>query len=322
MDLSAADSASAETVRRAARILRDGGLVAFPTETVYGLGADATNDRAVARIFEAKARPKFNPLIVHVTGREAAAEIAAWPDLAERLAARFWPGPLTLILPRKATCRISWLVSAGGETVALRAPSHPLASALLEATGLPIAAPSANPAGKISPTTAEHVKNGLGDRVDLILDGGACPVGVESTVVDVTSDRPLLLRPGGLARAEIEAVIGAELTSSTARTGDNDRLRSPGQLDSHYAPSRPVRLNAKDVAADEALLAFGPAPLEGAKITANLSRNGDVTEAAANLFAMMHALDQPQVKGIAVMPIPAIGLGEAIRDRLKRASSH
>ncbi len=315
-------AASTGTIRQAARIIHKGGLVAFPTETVYGLGADATNDRAVAGIFEAKARPRFNPLIVHVTGRDAALEIADWSDLAERLAARFWPGPLTLILRRTANCRISKLVSAGGETVALRAPSHPLASALLEASGLPIAAPSANPAGKISPTTAEHVKSGLGARVDMILDGGACPVGVESTVLDITADRPRLLRPGGLARAEIEAVVGDELATAASTAGGDHSTRSPGQLESHYAPSRPVRLNAEAVTADEALLAFGPTPLEGANITANLSESGDLTEAAANLFAMMHALDQPHVSGIAVMPIPPVGLGEAIRDRLKRASSN
>ena len=301
-------------------MLRDGGLVAFPTETVYGLGADATNDRAVASIFEAKARPTFNPLIVHVTDRAAAAAIVPWSDLAERLATRFWPGPLTLILRRKSDCRISRLVSAGGETIALRVPLHPLANGLLEAAGLPIAAPSANPAGKISPTTAEHVKSGLGDRVDMILDGGACPVGVESTVLDITGDHPRLLRPGGLPRAEIEAVIGQELVDTTATIDSQPSLRSPGQLESHYAPDRPVRLNAEDVDSDEALLAFGPAPLKGAKLTANLSERGDLTEAAANLFAMMHALDAPTVSGIAVMPIPKIGLGEAICDRLKRSS--
>jgi L-threonylcarbamoyladenylate synthase len=319
MDAPKAGNTSPGTVRQAAEILQAGGLVAFPTETVYGLGADATDDRAVARIFEAKARPSFNPLIVHVTGKDAAAGIAVWSDLAEGLANSFWPGPLTLILRRKPDCRISKLVSAGGDTVALRMPSHPLASALLDAADLPIAAPSANPAGKISPTTAEHVKRGLGDRVDMILDGGACPVGVESTVLDIASGRPRLLRPGGLTRAEIEAVIETKLTIAVPAS-DGETLRSPGQLDSHYAPDRPVRLNARDVCGDEALLAFGPAPLEGAKISANLSESGDLIEAAANLFAMMHALDSPDVSGIAVMPIPAVGLGEAICDRLKRSS--
>ena len=321
MDASPAGADMAEAISQAARILRRGGLVAFPTETVYGLGADATDDRAVAKIFSAKARPRFNPLIVHVADQKAAAAIADWSDLAERLAARFWPGPLTLILRRTTDCRISRLVSAGGQTVALRAPAHPLAGSLLETTGLPIAAPSANPAGKISPTTADHVRVGLGDRVDMILDGGPCPVGVESTVLDITSDHPTLLRPGGLARAEIEAVIGHKLSSDRSMVRDDNPIRSPGQLKSHYAPSRPLRLNARDVASDEALLAFGPAPLQGAKITANLSTSGDLMEAAANLFAMMHQLDRPHVSGIAVMPIPAVGLGEAICDRLNRASS-
>ena len=313
-------AAAAKAVKRAAQVLQDGGLVAFPTETVYGLGADATNDRAVARIFEAKARPRFNPLIVHVTDRDAAARLVAWSDLAERLANRFWPGPLTLILRQLQNGCISKLVSAGGQTVALRVPSHPLASALLKAAGLPIAAPSANPAGKISPTMAAHVKSGLGDRVDMILDGGACSVGVESTVLDISGDRPHLLRPGGLMRAEIEAVIGYELTRAPSTNHGDELLRSPGQLESHYAPNRPVRLNATDVGNDEALLAFGPTPLEGARMTANLSERGDLTEAAANLFAMMHDLDRPEVSGIAIMPIPNVGLGEAILDRLKRAS--
>ncbi len=322
MDASPASTAMAETIRQAAERLRHGGLVAFPTETVYGLGADATDDRAVAKIFKAKARPRFNPLIVHVLNQKAAAAIAEWTDLSEKLAAHFWPGPLTLILRRTPDCRISPLVSAGGTTVALRSPAHPLAGALLGMTDLPIAAPSANPAGKISPTTAAHVQAGLGDQVDMILDGGRCPVGVESTVLDLTADHPMLLRPGGLARADIEAVTGCKLSSDhQAETDTDNPIRSPGQLTSHYAPNRPVRLNAQDVASDEALLAFGPTPLQGAKITANLSKSGDLIEAAANLFAMMHQLDRPHVSGIAVMPIPAHGLGEAICDRLNRASS-
>ncbi|MDH3663484.1 MAG: L-threonylcarbamoyladenylate synthase, partial [Alphaproteobacteria bacterium] len=282
----------------AAKALRCGRLVAFPTETVYGLGAAATDDRAVARIFEAKARPRFNPLIVHVTDRHAAAAIAEWSELADRLAARFWPGPLTLVLRRKRESDISMLASAGGETIALRAPAHPLAQALLTEAGLPIAAPSANRAGRISPTTADHVRRGLGDRVDLILDGGACPVGVESTVLDVTTDdRPRLLRPGGLARTEIEAVIGETQDADDGQIAEGRAIRSPGQLASHYAPRQPLRLDAEKVAADEALLAFGPEPLEGALITANLSKSGDLTEAAANLFAMLHQLDRQDVAG-------------------------
>ncbi len=313
------DNFSDGLLSRAAAVLGAGGLVAFPTETVYGLGADATDDRAVAAIFEAKARPRFNPLIVHVTGANAAAAIAEWSDLADRLATHFWPGPLTLVLRRRAESGISKLASTGGETIALRAPAHPLAAALLQACDLPIAAPSANRSGRISPTTAEHVRQDLGDRVDMILDGGACPVGVESTVLDICGDCPTLLRPGRVARAEIEAVIGSPLASPSPIAGGN--LRSPGQLLSHYAPGHPLRLNAREVSADEALLAFGPTPLEGARITANLSRSGDLNEAAANLFSMLHDLDRQEIAGIAAMPIPSAGLGEAICDRLRRAAA-
>jgi L-threonylcarbamoyladenylate synthase len=307
-------------IEQAARALRAGRLVAFPTETVYGLGAVATNDRAVAAIFAAKGRPRFNPLIVHVADAAAARTLGRWNDAAEQLAARFWlPGALTLVLPRSEGCPLSLLVSAGGDTVGLRAPSHPVAQALLEATGLPIAAPSANPAGQISPTTAEHVAAGLGDRIDLIVDGGACPIGVESTVLDLTCTPPRLLRPGGVTREQLEAEIGALAGPEVASRGE--RLRSPGQLASHYAPARPLRLDAVTVAADEALLAFGPHPLQGAATTLNLSEAGDLEEAAANLFAMLRALDRPEYRAIAVMPIPARGLGEAIRDRLTRAAA-
>ncbi len=308
-------------IDRAAECLRAGGLVAFPTETVYGLGADATDDRAVAAIFEAKARPRFNPLIVHVLDAAAAADIAVWSDLADRLAARFWPGPLTMILRRRQGCAISALVGAGGETIALRAPDHPLARALLQASDRPIAGPSANPAGRISPTTAAHVRTGLGDRVDMILDGGPCPIGLESTVIDLTGGRPVMLRPGGLARGDVEAAIGTEMASAGGDDDGRDGLRSPGRLASHYAPRHRLRLDARDVSADEGLLAFGPAPLEGAAVTANLSRSGDLTEAAANLFAMLHRLDREDISGIAAMPIPRSGLGEAIHDRLRRAAA-
>lgn len=319
MDTAVPDETDREAVRRAAAVLRSGGLVAFPTETVYGLGADATDDRAVAAIFEAKARPRFNPLIVHVADPSAGSTIAEWSDLADRLAARFWPGPLTLILRRRTESGISKLVSPGSRTIALRTPAHPLAAALLREADFPIAAPSANRSGRISPTTADHVRQDLKDRVNMILDGGACPVGVESTVLDITGDRPALLRPGGIARTEIEAVVGTSL-ASPGPVADGD-LRSPGQLESHYAPRHRLRLNALDVAADEALLAFGPRPLEGARITANLSRSGDLTEAAANLFSMLHDLDREDIAGIAAMPIPSIGLGEAICDRLRRAAA-
>jgi L-threonylcarbamoyladenylate synthase len=309
---------SSGEIEQAARVLRAGRLVAFPTETVYGLGAVATNDRAVAAIFAAKGRPRFNPLIVHVTDAAAARTLARWGDVAERLAARFWPGALTLVLPRSAGCPLSLLVSAGGDTVGLRAPAHPVAQALLTATGLPIAAPSANPAGQVSPTTADHVAAGLGARIDLIVDGGPCPIGLESTVLDLTCAPPRLLRPGGITREQLEAVIGplaaADVTSDTP-------LRSPGQLASHYAPARPLRLDATAVAPDEALLAFGPRAPKGAAMTLNLSDRGDLEEAAANLFAMLRALDRGEHRAIAVMPIPAHGLGEAIRDRLTRAAA-
>jgi L-threonylcarbamoyladenylate synthase len=305
-------------VARAGRLLASGRLVAFPTETVYGLGAIATDDRAVARIFAAKRRPRFNPLIVHIAGLAAARALVRWSEPAERLAARFWPGALTLVLPRAPDCPLSLLVSAGGPTVGLRWPAHPVAQALLEQTGLPVAAPSANPAGRISPTTAAHVGQGLGDAALLILDGGACPIGLESTVLDLSGAAPRLLRPGGVARAALEAELGA---LAGAPQAPDEALRSPGQLVSHYAPSRPLRLDAGAVGADEALLAFGPRPLAGAACTLNLSPSGDLVEAAANLFAMLHALDRPPMRAIAVMPIPADGLGEAIRDRLARAAA-
>ena len=305
-------------LERAARALRAGRLVAFPTETVYGLGGVASDDRAVAAIFAAKGRPRRNPLIVHIEGRAEAARLALWNERAERLAARFWPGPLTLILPRAPGCPLSPLVSAGGATVGLRAPAHPVARALLQATALPVAAPSANPAGGVSPTTADHVIQGLGDRIDLILDGGRCEIGIESTVLDLTEAVPRLLRPGGIARAALEAEIGPLATGQ----GDPGQApRSPGQLASHYAPARPLRLDADTVAGDEALLAFGPKPLEGAAVTLNLSAKGDLAEAAANLFSMLHRLDQPGFRTIAVMPIPGTGLGEAIQDRLARAAA-
>ncbi len=307
-------------VEAAARLLRDGELVALPTETVYGLGADATNERAVAKIFEAKGRPKFNPLISHVTGANEAKRYVRWNDTAEKLAASFWPGPLTLVLPRSKDSTIALLTTAGLDTVAIRAPDHPLAQALIRAAGRPIAAPSANRSGSVSPTRAEHVRDSLGDRVKLILDGGPCTVGVESTVLDLTTGRPTLLRPGGATREAIEAVIGPIAVSDALPSGDTP-LKSPGQLASHYAPSVPVRLGATTVAADEGLLAFGPAPLAGARTTLNLSPAGDLGEAAANLFAHLRALDAQNPSRIAVMPIPESGLGLAINDRLRRAAT-
>ena len=308
------EAPTSDAIARAAAILRSGGLVAFPTETVYGLGGDATNDRAVAAIFAAKDRPRFNPLIVHVAEAAAAEQLAAFDERARLLAARFWPGPLTLVLRRAANSPVSRLASAGLDSVAVRVPAHPVALALLRAAGLPVAAPSANPSGRLSPTTAEHVARGLGGRAAMILDGGPCPVGVESTVLDLTGGRPRLLRPGGVAAAELESLVGP-LASAGARAGA--RPRSPGLTASHYAPRLPLRLKARRVRAGEALLGFGAAP--GA--TLNLSPAGDLAEAAANLFAMLHALDRPPFAAIAVMAIPNEGLGAAINDRLRRAAA-
>lgn len=309
--------ADAAAIARAAEILRAGGLVAFPTETVYGLGADATNDRAVAAIFVAKGRPRFNPLIVHLPDFGHAAGCVLMNEPARVAAKRFWPGPLTLVLPRKAKTKVSYLCSAGLESLAVRVPGHPVAQALLTAVGRPLAAPSANLSGGISPTTAAHVAVGLNGRVDLILDGGPCAVGLESSVLDLTGERPVLLRPGGIPKEDLEAALGpiAE-ESNTARAP-----RSPGRLASHYAPGRPLRLDAREVGTDEALLAFGPTPPAGARTTLNLSEGGDLVEAAANLFAMLHALDHPPHAAIAVMPIPEHGLGAAINDRLRRAAA-
>jgi L-threonylcarbamoyladenylate synthase len=301
-----------ESVNEAAAILRAGGLVAFPTETVYGLGADATNDRAVARIFEAKQRPEFNPLIVHVPNLEAARAHAIFGVRSQRLADRFWPGALTLVLARREGSDLSLFVSAGLDTVALRCPAHEIARRLLAAAGRPVAAPSANRSGRISPTTASHVADDLGDAVDLILDGGPCPIGVESTIVDVTGDTPLLLRPGGVTREAIESEIGS------LGTPDDASVRAPGMLASHYAPRAPLRLNAQDAAPGEVLLAFGPDAPAGA---VNLSASGDLVEAAANLFAMLRDLDDAEPGAIAVMPVPEHGLGVAINDRLARAAA-
>jgi L-threonylcarbamoyladenylate synthase len=302
---------------RAAALLRAGKLVAFPTETVYGLGADATNDAAVAAIFAAKARPRFNPLIVHVIDEAAARHLVIFDERAARLAKRFWPGPLSLVLPRAPDCPVSLLASAGLDSLALRVPAHPLPRALIRAAGVPIAAPSANRSGRVSPTTAEHVLDELDGSIAAVLDGGACRIGVESTVLDLTEKLPLLLRPGGVPAEAIEAVIGPLGRSE----GAGDAPRSPGMLASHYAPSLPLRLEAKTVLPGEALLAFGKRAPRGAKAVRWLSRSSDLTEAAANLFAALRALDRPDFTAIAVMPIPEHGLGRAINDRLRRAAA-
>jgi len=300
---------TANDIATAAAHILQGGLVAFPTETVYGLGADATQDHAVAKIYAAKGRPQFNPLIAHVENVEAAFALGEFSGDALKLAARFWPGPLTLVVPRRKDCTVSLLASAGLPSLALRVPAHPVALELLRAVGRPVVAPSANLSGRISPTTAEHVRAGL--KLDMVLDGGPCAVGVESTVVSFM-DRPRLLRPGGLACDVIEDALGYAL--SDAETGGV--LYSPGQLESHYAPNAAMRLNALRAEADEIFLGFGDSVA-----AYNLSRGGDVVEAAANLFRMLHEIDALRPKFIAVAPIPNRGLGEAINDRLKRAAA-
>ena len=309
--------ANEESIAEAAERLRRGGLVAFPTETVYGLGADAGNGRAVAALYAAKGRPRFNPLIVHVADAAAAARYAAFTETANRLAEAFWPGGLTLVLPKAAAGGIAELTTAGLDTVALRAPDHPVARALLAAADVPVAAPSANRSGHVSPTTAAHVAEDLGDRVDVILDGGPTAIGIESTVVDASGVVPTLLRPGAVPRAEIEAVLGCALAERTTAATPT----SPGQLASHYAPRAALRLNALSVEPGEALLAFGPDVPTGACRTINLSAKRDLGEAAANLFGALRALDATGVPAIAVMPIPDRGLGEAINDRLRRGAA-
>lgn len=309
-------AASDEAIAAAARRLIAGELVAFPTETVYGLGGDATNDRAVARIFDAKGRPRFNPLIVHVPDADAARAQVTFDARADRLATRFWPGALTLVLPRRPDCTVSLLASAGLDSLAVRAPRHAVAHALLVACGRPIAAPSANASGKVSPTTAEHVARSLGPTVAMILDGGRCPIGIESTVLDLTGAAPVLLRPGGVTAEELTDAIGPLAAPAT-----EGALKSPGLLASHYAPDLPLRLDAQDLRAGEALLAFGTCSITGAAPVENLSPDGDLREAAANLFVMLRALDRPGLTGIAVMPIPERGLGRAINDRLRRAAA-
>ena len=303
-------------IAEAATILRDGGLVAFPTETVYGLGADATRDRAVARVFEAKNRPEFNPLIVHVPDIAAARLLVEWNEFAQTLAERFWPGPLSLVLPRLPECPVSILAGAGLSTLAVRAPRGAPARMLLDRTARPIAAPSANPAGAVSPTRAGHVLDALGDAVDLVLDDGPCAVGIESTVLDLGGEKPALLRPGGLPAEEIEAVIGR-----LAKPGEAEAPRSPGQLASHYAPDLPLRIDAGGAGSGEALLSFGPDTPAGAAVERNLSPAGDPVEAAANLFAALHELDRSGCAGIVAMPVPETGLGRAIMDRLRRAAT-
>jgi len=311
-------AADDDNIAAAARLLVAGEPVAFPTETVYGLGGDATNDHAVARIFEVKGRPRFNPLIVHFLDADSARAEVVFDRRAERLAERFWPGALTLVLPRRPGGAVSLLASAGLGSLAVRMPHHAVAHALLAACGCPIAAPSANASGKISPTTAEHVSRSLGLKVAVILDGGRCPVGIESTVLDLTGPTPVLLRPGGVTAEELTDTIGP---LAAPGAGDAVAPNAPGMLASHYAPELPLRLDAKDVQPREALLAFGACSIAGAAAVENLSPSSDLVEAAANLFAMLRSLDRPGLAGIAVTPIPDRGLGRAINDRLRRAAA-
>lgn len=315
---------SSEAIAVAARCLRAGGLVAFPTETVYGLGADAANGRAIARLYEAKGRPAFNPLISHVQDTATARSLGQFDPVATRLAEVFWPGPLTLVVPRRPGCPVAELATAGLDTIALRVPAHAVARDLLAAFAGPIVAPSANRSGHVSPTTAGHVLADLRGRIDLVLDGGPSPVGLESTIV-ACLPRPALLRPGGVPRGDIERVLGqslAERPPPIHPSRDDEMPLAPGQLASHYAPRTPLRLNASDVKSGEALLAFGAPVLSGNAIRIlNLSPSGDLIEAAANLFSHLRSLDGVGASAIAVMPIPETGLGEAINDRLYRAAA-
>jgi L-threonylcarbamoyladenylate synthase len=304
----------ASIISDAARILREGGLVAIPTETVYGLAADATNDLAVAKIFAAKGRPQFNPVISHVKDAEAAFLHGQFSAVARKLAEAFWPGPLTLVVERQPNSPISLLCSSGLSTVALRVPNHAMTLELLRALDRPLAAPSANTSGRISPTTAEHVRTSLGNAVDLVIDGGASQVGVESTVVRMMGDGVHLLRPGGVSRERLQAVLG-HVVLDTIQT--SPELHSPGMLESHYAPRARLRLNAETLGAGETYIGFGQydnGPF-------SLSTSGDVKEAAANLFKLLHLVDDSSPEVIAVAPVPMTGLGEAINDRLRRAAA-
>lgn len=311
-------AADATALAEAGRLICAGQLIAFPTETVYGLGADATNGEAVARIFAAKGRPTFNPLIVHVPDEAHAAALGQITPLAARLASAFWPGPLTIVVTRQPGSPISELVSAGLPSLALRVPDHPLAQALLRASGCPLAAPSANRSGHVSATSAAHVAADLGNSIAMILDGGATQHGLESTVVDATGDAIVLLRPGAISVDALERALGTTVERAKANAA---APASPGQLESHYAPRAAIRLNATDIRPGEALLAFGPKPVATPGLSLNLSATGDLIEAAAKLFAALRTLDASGVATIAVMQIPHEGLGEAINDRLTRAAA-
>jgi L-threonylcarbamoyladenylate synthase len=296
----------------AVALLKGGGLVSFPTETVYGLGGNALSDSAVTDIYAAKQRPSFNPLIVHIASIEMAKKYVQWNDRAGILAEKFWPGSLTLVLPRAENCELSLLTSAGMDSVAIRMPAHPLALALLEKSGLPLAAPSANKSGRVSPTLAQHVQEEFGDDL-MVLDGGACAVGIESTIIDLTTTPATILRHGKIVREDLEKYIEVGEYNS-------DEIKASGMMKSHYAPNAKLRMNAESIEEGEALLAFGK-PLFGAAIIENLSKTGNLEEAAANLFRMLRSLDSKKPKTIAVMKIPNHGLGIAINDRLQRAAA-
>ncbi|MEM9145071.1 MAG: L-threonylcarbamoyladenylate synthase [Pseudomonadota bacterium] len=310
--------ATATGIAEAARLLRTGALVAFPTETVYGLGADARSEAATAAIFAAKGRPAHNPLIVHCTDQAAAERLVDLPGAAARLAERHWPGPLTLVLPARADAGLAAPVHADLSTVAVRVPAHAVAQALLAATGLPLAAPSANPSGAVSPTTADHVLEGLKGQVTAVLDAGPCAVGIESTIIGFAEDQPILLRPGGLTQEQLAASLGA-----VPKSAAGGAIQAPGQLQSHYAPRARLRLDAIGPEADEAWLGLGPVPPTATGPAVSLSESGDLTEAAARLFAALRNLDAVTAPGgtIAVGPIPRRGLGLAINDRLARAAA-
>ena len=318
--------ASPATIERAKSALSAGRLVAFPTETVYGLGADATNDRTVAQLYAAKERPSFNPLIAHVADLAAARRLAQFDAEALTLAEAFWPGPLTLVLPKLRGCAVGQLATSGLDTIAVRVPNHPVAHDILAAFGKPVVAPSANRSGRVSPTAAKHVQADLAGRIDLIVDGGASPLGLESTILACLG-RTALLRPGAIPRATIESFLGRDITIATRSTDAADgggRPLAPGMLVSHYAPQATLRMNASTVAPGEALLAFGatlPPDAGNARVILNLSGRGELVEAAANLFSYLRELDGAGVDSVAVMPIPGEGLGEAINDRLRHAAA-
>ena len=320
---------NAEVINEAAELLKSGQLVGMPTETVYGLAGNALDGVAVARIYETKGRPNFNPLIVHVPDLTAAQKYGAFSNTALALATQFWPGPLTIVVKQVANNGISELVTAGLDTIAIRVPKHPVAQDLLKQSGLPVAAPSANASGKLSPTAAIHVAQSLGDKVPLILAGGGSEIGLESTVIDMSADKPILLRPGGITKEQLEGVLGVEIAEGFEET---ENPKSPGLLVKHYAPVTPLRLRATDVAPDEALLGFGSDKFMGVRGGGfardlppgryqNLSPDGDLNEAASNLFKMLHYLDAAGAQSIAVMDIPNTGLGVAINDRLTRGTA-